>query len=327
MDLAPGNVNRRRRGKRVKILVTGGAGFIGSHVVDAYIEAGHQVVVVDDLSSGSRANLHPAATFYELDIRQPELRDIFAAERPDVVNHHAAQIDVRRSVTDPAFDAEVNVLGSINLLECARISGVGKVIYISSGGAIYGEPEYEPCDEAHPVRPLSPYGVSKYTVEQYLPIYRAAYGLDTTALRYANVYGPRQDPHGEAGVVAIFSAQMLAGEAPTVNGSGEQARDFVYVADCARANVLALDRGSGRAYNLGTGTATSINELAALLKDAAGYAGPVAHGPAKAGEVFRITLDAGRAREELGWEPEVDLAEGLQRTVGYFREKGDADLR
>jgi UDP-glucose 4-epimerase len=289
-------------------------------VVDAYVAAGHQVVVVDDLSSGSRANLNPAATFYELDVRQPELRDVFAAERPEVVNHHAAQIDVRRSVTEPGFDADVNVLGSINLLECARAVGVRKVIYISSGGAIYGEPERLPCDEDHPVAPLSPYGVSKYTVEQYLPIYQVTYGLDTTILRYANVYGPRQDPHGEAGVVAIFSGRMLAGDVPTVNGSGEQARDFVYVADCARANLRALDRGSGRAYNLGTGAATSINELAALLAEAADYPGPVVHGPAKAGEVFRITLEATRAREELGWEPEVDLAEGLERTVEYFRE-------
>jgi UDP-glucose 4-epimerase len=289
-------------------------------VVDAYVAAGHQVVVVDDLSSGSRANLNPAATFYELDVRQPELRDVFAAERPEVVNHHAAQIDVRRSVTEPGFDADVNVLGSINLLECARAVGVRKVIYISSGGAIYGEPERLPCDEDHPVAPLSPYGVSKYTVEQYLPIYQMTYGLDTTILRYANVYGPRQDPHGEAGVVAIFSGRMLAGDVPTVNGSGEQARDFVYVADCARANLRALDRGSGRAYNLGTGAATSINELAALLAEAADYPGPVVHGPAKAGEVFRITLEATRAREELGWEPEVDLAEGLERTVEYFRE-------
>ncbi|MGD1994429.1 MAG: NAD-dependent epimerase/dehydratase family protein [Anaerolineae bacterium] len=308
----------------MRILVTGGAGFIGSHVVDAYIEAGHRVVVVDDLSSGSRANLNPAVTFYELDIRQPELREIFAAEQPDVVNHHAAQIDVRRSVSEPAFDADVNVLGSINLLECACAVGLPKVIYISSGGAIYGEPERLPCDEAHPVHPLSPYGVSKYAVEQYLHTYRESYGLDYTVLRYANVYGPRQDPHGEAGVVAIFSDQMLADERPTIYGSGEQARDFVYVADCARANLLALNQGSGRAYNLGTGRATSINALAALLKETTGYQGSVAHGPAKSGEVFCITLDAGRAWEELGWRPEVTLNEGLQRTVAYFRRLGDA---
>ena len=303
----------------MKILVTGGAGFIGSHVVDAYVEAGHDVVVVDDLSSGARANLNPAAAFYQVDIRQPELGEILVAERPDLVNHHAAQIDVRRSVADPAFDADVNVLGSINLLESARAAGVRKVIYISSGGAIYGEPERLPCDELHPVRPLSPYGVSKYTVEQYLRSYRQSYGLDYTVLRYANVYGPRQDPHGEAGVVAIFCSQMLAGETPIVHGSGEQARDFVFVADCARANLLALDRGAGRAYNLGTGTGTSINALAALLKDLIDYDGPVAHGQAKAGEVFRITLDASRAREELEWEPQVNLTDGLRHTVAYFQ--------
>ncbi len=301
------------------ILVTGGAGFIGSHVVDAFVEAGHHVAVVDDLSTGRRANLHAAATFHEVDIRSPALRDVFDDVHPDVVSHHAAQVDVRRSVADPAYDAEVNVLGSLNLLERCREHGVAKVLYASSGGAVYGEPAYLPCDEDHPIRPLCPYGASKYVVEQYLAMYRELHGLDYTVLRYGNVYGPRQDPHGEAGVVAIFADQMLRGGTPTVNGSGEQERDFVYVGDCARANLLALERGSGGVYNLGSGQGTSVNRLFELLKAATGYQGGVVHGPPKPGETFRIFLDASRARDELGWRPQVDLREGLHRTVAHFR--------
>ena len=307
----------------MRILVTGGAGFIGSHVVDAFLEAGHHVAVVDDLSTGRRANLNPAATFYQLDIRDPALADVFAAERPEIVSHHAAQIDVRRSVAEPVFDADVNVLGSLNLLEQCREHGVRKVLYASSGGAVYGEPDYLPCDEGHPIRPLCPYGASKYVVEQYLYMYRELHGLDYTVLRYGNVYGPRQDPHGEAGGVAIFTAQMLRGETPTINGSGEQERDFVYVGDCARANRLALERGSGRAYNLGSGEGTAINTLFERLKAATGYAGGAVHGPAKSGETFRIFLDATRAREELGWQPTVDLDEGLARTAAYFRRQAN----
>jgi UDP-glucose 4-epimerase len=303
----------------MKALVTGGAGFIGSHVVDAFLEAGHHVAVVDDLSTGRRANLNPAAAFYEVDVRSPALRDVLEQERPDVVSHHAAQVDVRRSVTDPIYDAEVNVLGSLNLLECCRQVGVEKVIYISSGGAVYGEPVYLPCGEDHRIQPLCPYGASKYVVEQYLYMYRELHGLDYTVLRYGNVYGPRQDPHGEAGVVAIFAGQMVRGETPTINGSGEQERDFVYVGDCAQANLLALERGSGRAYNLGSGEGTSINRLFELLKEATGYRGGVVHGPPKPGETFRIFLDASRARQELGWQPEVSLREGLARTAAHFQ--------
>lgn len=306
----------------LKILVTGGAGFIGSHVVDAFLAAGHDVAVVDDLSSGRRVNVDPAATSYEVDVRSAALGEVFERERPEVVSHHAAQIDVRRSVQDPVVDAEVNVVGSLNVLERCREHGVRKVIYASSGGAVYGEPAYLPCDEDHPVRPLCPYGASKYAVELYVEVYRELHGLDYTVLRYGNVYGPRQDPHGEAGVVAIFAGQMVRGETPTVNGSGEQERDFVYVGDCARANVLALERGSGRAYNLGSGEGTSVNRLFALLKAATGYEGGVVYAPARAGETFRIFLDAGRAREELGWRAEVGLEEGLRRTVGYFGGNG-----
>jgi UDP-glucose 4-epimerase len=304
----------------MRILVTGGAGFIGSHVVDAFVASGHDVIVVDDLSTGRRANLNPAATFYHIDVRDAALREVFEKERPDVVSHHAAQVDVRRSVADPAFDAQINVLGSLNLLECCLEVNVEKVIYISSGGAVYGEPEYLPCDEDHPIQPLCPYGASKYVVEQYLYMYRELHGLDYTVLRYGNVYGPRQDPHGEAGVVAIFAGQMVRAETPTINGSGEQERDFVYVGDCARANRLALELGSGRAYNLGTGEGTSINRIFELLKEATGYQGEAAHGPAKAGETFRIYLDASRAREELGWRPGVSLREGLTRTAAHFED-------
>ena len=226
----------------MKILVTGGAGFIGSNVVDAYVTAGHEVVVVDSLVSGRRANLNPKAKFYEMDVRNPELEKVFANEHPEIVNHHAAQIDVRKSVTDPVYDAEINILGGIKLLELCRTYGVRKVIYISSGGAIYGEPVYLPCDEAHPVNPLSPYGASKYTLELYLYLFKQVYGLDYTILRYANVYGPRQNPEGEAGVVAIFTGQLMQGKQVRIFGSGEQERDFVFVGDCARWQRTGPDR-------------------------------------------------------------------------------------
>ncbi len=303
----------------MRILVTGGAGFIGSHVVDLLLDAGHHVAVVDNLTTGRRVNLNPAATFYEMDIRSPELRELFAQERPEVVSHHAAQMDVRRSMAEPLFDADNNILGSLNLLECARESGTRKIIYISSGGAVYGEPEYLPCDEAHPVNPLCPYGASKYIVEKYCYLYRENYGLDYTVLRYPNVYGPRQNPEGEAGVVAIFASRMLADETPVINGTGEQARDFVYVEDCARANLLALEQGSGAIYNLGSGIGTTIGEIWAQLRDITGYAREPVYGPAKAGETFRIYSDATLAREALGWAPTVTLAEGLARTVASLR--------
>ncbi len=303
----------------MRILVTGGAGFIASHVVDLLIEAGHHVAVVDNLTTGRRANLNPAAIFYEVDIRAPELHAVFDQERPEVVSHHAAQMDVRRSMTEPLFDADNNILGSLNLLECARQSGTRKIIYISSGGAVYGEPEYLPCDEAHPVNPLCPYGASKYIVEKYCYLYRENYGLDYTVLRYPNVYGPRQNPEGEAGVVAIFANRMLRDEIPTINGTGEQERDFVYVGDCARANLLTLERGSGMIYNLASGVGTSINRIWELLREATGCHGEPVHGPAKVGETSRIYLTAARAELELGWRPTVDLAEGLQRTVISLR--------
>ena len=304
----------------MKIMVTGGAGFIGSHVVDLMIQAGHAVVVVDDLSSGRLSNLNPKAKLYQIDIRSPELRQVFEAERPEVVDHHAAQMDVRRSVVDPIFDADVNILGSIKVAQLALEFGVRKFIHISSGGAVYGEPVYLPCDEDHPVRPLCPYGASKYAFELYLFMFKELYGLDYTIIRYPNVYGPRQDPFGEAGVVAIFIGQMLAGKQVTVNGTGEQVRDFVYVADCARANLMALEKGGGQVFNLGAGIGTTINEIFDHLKGITDYPLEAKHGPGKAGETFRIYLTAARASKELGWEPSVDLQEGLSKTAAYFRE-------
>lgn len=306
----------------MKILVTGGAGFIGSHVVDAYLAHGHDVVVVDDLSTGKRENVNPRARLYAVDLRDPALEEVLAKERPDVVNHLAAKVSVRESMVLPDLYAEVNVVGSVKLLELCRKYGVRKFIYASTGGAVYGNPHYLPADEAHPIAPLDPYGVSKAAFEYYLPLYRMHHGLDFGILRYANVYGPRQDPYGEAGVVAIFSEQMLAGKQAIINGSGEQERDFVYVADVAHANVLLLDRGSGGTYNIGTGIGTSINELFARMKTITGYTKPEVHGPPKVGEVFKVYLSAEKARRELGWQPTVDLERGLRLTVDYFRSRG-----
>ena len=307
----------------MKILVTGGAGFIGSHVVDALIERGHEVAVVDDLSTGKREHVNPRARFYRLDIRDAQgLEEVFAAERPEIVNHQAARANVRESLEKPVLYAEVNVIGSLNLLELSRKYGVEKFIYASTGGAVYGEPEYLPADEAHPINPLDPYGASKHFVEHYLYLYSVNYGLRYTILRYPNVYGPRQDPYGEAGVVAIFTGQMLRGEQAVINGSGEQERDFVYVGDVVEANLQALDRGDGGIYNLGWGFGTSVNEIFARLKEITGYEKEAVHGPPKKGEVFKICLDATKARRELGWVPRISLDEGLRMTVEYFKRCG-----
>ena len=304
----------------MKILVTGGAGFIGSHVVDLYVEHGHQVVVIDDLSTGTSSNLNPEATFYKMNIRDAKVAEVFERERPDAVNHHAAQMDVRRSIDDPIFDADVNILGSLSLLEHSRQVGVRRFIYISSGGAVYGEPEYLPCDETHPINPICQYGASKHTVEHYLYMYRVNYGMDFAVLRYANVYGPRQNPLGEAGVVAIFTGKMLEGQKVIINGDGKQTRDFVYVADCAQANLLALtDESVDGVFNLGSGRGTSINEIFTELQTVTDYGFPAVHGPAKLGETRRIYLDVKKADKELDWRPTVDLEEGLKRTVAHYR--------
>ncbi|HEX9018185.1 MAG TPA: NAD-dependent epimerase/dehydratase family protein [Anaerolineaceae bacterium] len=304
----------------MKVLVTGGAGFIGSHVVDLLLKSGHEVVVVDNLSTGRKSNLNPNAKFYQVDIRSPELEKVFEAEHPEVVDHHAAQMDVRRSVADPIYDADINVLGGLNLLNLAVKYKTRKVIHISSGGAVYGEPVYVPCDEKHPVQPLCPYGATKYMLELYLYMYKETYGLDFSVIRYPNVYGPRQDPSGEAGVVAIFSGLMLKSEPLKIYGTGEQVRDYVFVKDCARANLLLLDKGSGGVFNLGYGIGTTVNQIYHELKKITNYPLDAIYAPARAGETFRIYLDATRASKELGWEPTVPLADGLRQTVEYFRE-------
>ncbi|HSO26711.1 MAG TPA: NAD-dependent epimerase/dehydratase family protein, partial [Anaerolineales bacterium] len=255
----------------MKVLVTGGAGFIASHVVDLYLENGYEVVIVDDLSTGKIENLNPAAKFYQVDIHSPEISEIFEREKPDFVNHHAAQMNVRVSIVRPLFDADVNILGSLNLIENAKKHNVRRFVYISTGGAVYGEPEYLPCDEGHPINPICQYGASKHTVEHYLYMYHTNYGLKYTVLRYPNVYGPRQDPKGEAGVVAIFTNQMLAGEPVTINGDGEQSRDFVHVKDCARANLLGLGDVPPGIYNLGSGVGASVNDIYAHLQALTGY--------------------------------------------------------
>ena len=306
----------------MKILVTGGAGFIGSHVVDAYMAAGHEVVVIDNLSTGRRENLHPVARFYHEDIQSQAARKVLLRERPEVLNHHAAQMDVRRSVADPLFDARVNILGLLNLLEGVREGGVKKVIFASSGGTVYGEQGVFPAPEEHKLNPVSPYGVSKKAGEDYLFYYNTAFGLPYVALRYANVYGPRQDPHGEAGVVAIFAERFLTDTPPVINGDGKQTRDYVFVSDVAQANLSALQATYIGPLNIGTGRETDVNTLFALLKRLTASPLPEKHGPAKPGEQRRSVLSYERAAHVLGWRPEVELEEGLRRTVEYFMGRG-----
>lgn len=303
----------------MNILVTGGAGFIGSHIVDAYLAAGHMVAIVDNFTTGRRANVPPAARVYEMDIRDPALAAVFAREHPDIVNHHAAHISVHGSVTDPVHDASVNVLGTLRVLECARDAGVRKIIYASSGGAAYGEPQHLPCDEAHPSDPLSPYGLSKHTAERYVALYHRLYGMHFTILRYPNVYGPRQDPHGEGGVVAIFSERMLRDEPVTIYGTGAQERDFLAASDVARANVAALTRGHNEIVNCGTGAGTSITQIFETLAAITAYRHTPNHAPARPGEVFRIYLTERKARDVLGWEPVISLEAGLTAVVTAFR--------
>ena len=305
----------------MKILVTGGAGFIGSHVADSFIQAGHQVVVVDNLHSGKEANLNPRAKFYRVDIRNRDaLEMVFQLERPDILCHQAALANVRESIARPAEYAEVNVIGTINLLELARQYGIKKIIYASTGGACYGEPIKLPVTEDHPINPLDPYGASKHAVEHYLYLYQANFKIPYTVLRYPNVYGPRQDPYGEAGVVAIFAVKLLKGEQPVINGDGLQTRDFVHVGDIARANVLASTR-DGEILNLGWGKGTDINTIFRKLRMLTGSKAEEIHGPAKLGEVRFTYLDASRAGQALGWEPGVSLDEGLKQTVEYFRQQ------
>ena len=308
-----------------KVLVTGGAGFIGSHIADAYLRAGARVWIVDDLSSGKRSNVPEGAELVHLDIRDARLADVFtAAGGFDVISHHAAQIDVRVSVNDPRRDAGINIDGFLNVTECALRYGCGRFMFVSSGGVVYGEPEVRPTPETTPKRPLSPYGVTKLSGEYYLNYYANERGLDYAAVRYSNVYGPRQDPHGEAGVVAIFCTRIGAGTPLTVFGDGEQTRDYVFVGDVVAANVLLAeadlagpDALDARAFNVGTSTETSVNELASTLMSAAGRDVEVKHAPARAGEVQHSCLDAGKLRA-LGWAPAVTLHEGLGRTYEHI---------
>jgi UDP-glucose 4-epimerase len=307
----------------VRILVTGGAGFIGSHVVDAYVLAGHEVGVLDNFSTGREDNVNSAASVHRVDVRDHDaVEKAFASFRPEVVNHHAAQSEVPRSVADPVYDAHVNILGGLNVLKACVDHGIRKVVFSSTGGALYGEPDVVPADEDHPVRPLSPYGTSKLAFEQYLGTFRRTFGVDYTVLRYANIYGARQDFHAEEGrVVAIFAGRMLAGKPVTIDGTGEQSRDMLHVGDVATANLFALDKGSGGTFHVSTGIPVTVNDLFRKLALATGYLLEPVFGPARKGDVYRIALDNGKARAALGWEPRISLEEGLSLTVDYFREQ------
>lgn len=305
----------------MKIVISGGAGFIASNIADAYIEDGHEVHIFDDFSTGQRANLNAKATVHEIDIADAASAKLIERIKPDVMSHHAAQMDVRHSVADPSFDARVNILGFINLLEGCRKAGVKKVIFASSGGAVYGEQQIFPAPESHPAEPASPYGVSKRTGELYLSYYHQTHGMPYIALRYANVYGPRQSAKGEAGVVAIFLSMLLAGKTATINGDGKQTRDYVYVGDVVAANLAALESHYVGQINIGTGIETDVVEIYQHLRDAVGSPLQPQHGPAKTGEQRRSVIDNRRAAEVLNWRPQVALADGLQRTAAYYRQQ------
>ncbi len=304
-----------------KILVTGGAGFIGSHVADGYLKEGHDVTILDNQVGRRRANLNTDVKAVELDITSPELANLFERERFDIVNHHAAQASVPLSVKDPELDARINILGGLNLLQASVRCNVKKFIFASSGGTVYGNTDQLPAVEELPFAANSPYGVSKVATELYLKVYAEQYRLAFTVLRYSNVYGPRQDPHGEAGVVAIFTEKMLAGGTPVINGDGEFFRDYVYVGDVVRANLLALTRCENEAVNIGTGIRTSTTQLFASLKALTGYSGPSKHGPPRPGDLRDSCLAVDKAKRTLGWEPRVPLEEGLQQTVKWFRSR------
>lgn len=308
----------------MKVLVTGGAGFIASHIIDKLISDGHEVVVVDDLSSGNEKNINSKAKFYKLDIRDKELESVFEKERPDYVNHHAAQKDVRLSVANPVLDANINILGTINILQNCVKYNVKKVVFASTGGAIYGEQEVFPATEAHPTKPISPYGITKMVAESYLFYYKTIYGLDYVSLRYANVYGPRQDPYGEAGVVAIFIEKMIKGESPIINGDGEQTRDFVYIDDVVQANISTMiNNTSDKVFNIGTGVETSIKQVFNYIRETVNPSLEEKHGPAKQGEQKRSVIDNARARQVLNLEFGISVVVGLKKTCEYFRKEKD----
>jgi len=303
----------------MKILVTGGAGFIASQIADAFIDEGHDVFILDNLSTGFEKNVNPKATFIKKDIGDKSLSELFEKEKFDVVNHHAAQMDVRRSVADPAFDANTNILGTINLLQNSMKTGVKKFMFASTGGAVYGEQEYFPADEKHPTSPLSPYGISKLAVEKYLFFYNAQYKLNYTILRYANIYGPRQNPFGEAGVVAIFSTKLLNNEQPVINGTGKQTRDYVFVGDVVKANLITLKDETTNIYNVGTSKETDVNQLFNMLNETAGSNKEEKHGPAAPGEQMRSVITSDKLYNTFKWRPSTSLQEGLQKTVNFFR--------
>ncbi|OGY17876.1 MAG: UDP-glucose 4-epimerase [Candidatus Chisholmbacteria bacterium RIFCSPHIGHO2_12_FULL_49_9] len=304
----------------MKILVTGGAGFIGSHIVDRYITDGHQVLVIDDLSTGSEANLNRKVKFLKLDIRSKDAFNLVVAEKPEIINHHAAQIDLRRSVEEPLWDAEINILGLLNLMEGARqVKSVKKVIFASTGGAIYGDASIIPTPENYPAWPISPYGVAKLTCEHYLHYYQEVHGIPFVSLRYGNVYGPRQNPKGEAGVIAIFSGRLLSGEQPVISGDGKQTRDFVFVEDVVEANAKALSQKAKGINNIGTGKETDVTTIFdELRKQLAPTVKPL-YGPVKKGEQRRSSLDSKKALKEFGWQPRTELRNGLEKTAEFFK--------
>jgi len=305
----------------VKVLVTGGAGFIGSHLVDALLGRGDQVLVIDDLSTGEREHVDPRAAFRQLDIRTPEGAAAVREWRPDVICHHAAQMSVSRSVREPLFDASVNLVGGLHLLEVAREVGA-RFLFASTGGALYGDADVLPTPETYAAWPVSPYGVAKLSFEHYLHSYAVQHGLSYVALRYANVYGPRQNPHGEAGVVAIFCLRMLAGEPPVINGDGRYLRDYVYVADVVRANLAALDAPDVTGhFNVGTGRQVDVNQVFELVREMTGSGVPEVHGPPRPGDQRTSALDCALIAERLGWRPEVALEDGLEDTVAWFRDR------
>ena len=303
----------------MKILVTGGAGFIASQIADAYIREEHDVHILDNLSTGFEKNINPKAHFIKSDISSPAILDLFGKEKFDVVNHHAAQIDVRKSVSDPIFDANTNILGTINLLQACIKTGVKKFMFASTGGAVYGEQEYFPADEKHPTNPVSPYGITKLSIEKYLYYYNIEYGLNYTILRYANVYGPRQNPFGEAGVVAIFTNKLLKGENPIINGEGKQTRDYVFVEDVVKANVITLNDKISDIYNVGTGIETNVNELFANINLVAGGKAEEKHGPAPKGEQARSVITSVKLFDRFNWKPSIKIDEGLKKTFDFFK--------
>ncbi len=312
----------------MKILVTGAAGFIASHVADAYVNTGHEVVILDDLSRGSKRNLNPKCRFHQCDIRDREaIKKIFHLEKPAIVNHHAAQMDVRRGVREPLFDAEVNILGSLNLIEASLANGTQRFIYIASAGAGYGEPKEMPVPEGYPINPITPYGISKHTIEHYLFTFHFLYRLEYVVLRYGNVYGPRQSSQGEAGVFATFSEQMLSGIQPIIYGDGTKIRDYVYITDVVAANVAALERGTGEIFNISNGVQTADQEVFDLVRDLLGKSIHPKYVPVRPGEIDRICLDISKAERLLGWKPQVSLTEGARRTIAYFKEQADKESR